>query len=69
MGPLPQHLGGTGPGTNHSLLMRFDCDLSLDVHDPDMKRHGYRHKPEFYYEHRLNRRQRQRILEANRNVP
>ncbi|MEM9329235.1 MAG: glycoside hydrolase, partial [Bacteroidota bacterium] len=22
---------------NHSILLRFDCDLSLDLHDPDMK--------------------------------
>jgi hypothetical protein len=61
-------LAETGPSTSHSLLMRFDCDLSLDIHDPDMKRHGYMHKPEFYYRHGLNRRQRQRNLEASRKL-
>ena len=59
---------GRGPGTNHSLLMRFDCDLSLDVDDPDMKRHGYMHKPDFYYQHGLSRQQRERISEANRKL-
>jgi hypothetical protein len=55
---------GRGAGTNHSLLMRFDCDLSLDVDDPDMKRHGYTHQPEFYCQQGLNRQQRERFLEA-----
>ena len=53
---------GSGSNNNHSVLMRFDCDLSLELHDPDMKKHGYSHKPEFYYQHGLNRHQRQRIL-------
>jgi hypothetical protein len=61
-------LAATGPGTGHSLLMRFDCDLSLDVDDPDMKRHGYMHKPDFYYQHGLSRQQRERISEANRKL-
>ena len=46
--------------------MRFDCDLSLDLDDPDMKRHGYMQRPEFYYKHGQSGRQRQRILETNR---
>ena len=35
-------------GKRHSVLMRFDCDLSLDVNDPEMKQHGYVYKPDFY---------------------
>ena len=50
-------------GKGHSLLMRFDCDLSLDADYPDMKKHGYMHNPEFYYQHGLNRALRARVLE------
>ena len=49
-------------GKSHSVLMRFDCDLSLDVHDPEMKRHGYAYKPDFYYQHGLSKKQRERVL-------
>lgn len=52
---------------NHSVLTRFDCDLSLDIHDPTMKRPGYFYeKPDFYYKHGLNREQRNRILQENK---
>jgi hypothetical protein len=50
-------------GKGHTVLMRFDCDLSLDVDYPDMKKHGYMHNPEFYYQHRLTKELRTRILE------
>lgn len=50
---------------NHSILTRFDCDLSLDVSDPDMKRHNEYYKPEFYYQHGLNKKQLERIRAAN----
>jgi hypothetical protein len=50
-------------GKEHSVLMRFDCDLCLDVDYPDMKKHGYMHRPEFYYQHGLNKEERARILE------
>lgn len=50
-----------GPGSEHSLLIRFDCDLSLDVHYPEMKRHGYYETPRFYYRHGLSSEQRARI--------
>jgi hypothetical protein len=46
----------------HSLLMRFDCDLSLAVDDTDMKKHKYSYKPEFYYQHGLTKQQRERRL-------
>lgn len=57
-----------GPGRRHSILMRFDCDLSLDVHDPDMKRHSYYYPPDFYYRHGLSRQQRERALKAVRKL-
>ncbi|WP_460166952.1 glycoside hydrolase family 117 protein [Thermostilla marina] len=55
-------------GKRHSVLMRFDCDLSLDVHDPGMKRHSYYYPPEFYYQHGLSKEQRERALEAARKL-
>ena len=55
-------------GKGHTVLMRFDCDLSLDVDYPEMKRHGYRHKPEFFYEHGLNGELRARILNDAKNL-
>lgn len=45
----------------YSILMRFDCDLSVDTHDPEMKKHKYTYSPEFYYEHGLSKQQRDRI--------
>ena len=55
-------------GKRHSVLMRFDCDLSLDVDDPDMKRHGYAYGPDFYYQHGLSNTQRERALEESRRL-
>lgn len=46
---------------NHAVLTRFDCDLSLDVNDPEMKRLGVYFKPEFYYNMGLSKKQRERI--------
>lgn len=45
----------------YSILMRFDCDLSVDTHDPEMKKHKYTYSPEFHYEHGLSKQQRDRI--------
>lgn len=53
---------------NHSILTRFDCDLSLDVDDPAMKAHYYRYSPEFYYEHNLSQDQRQRIQKEHEEL-
>ncbi|WPR73327.1 glycoside hydrolase [Algoriphagus sp. NG3] len=53
---------------NHAILLRFDCDLSLDVHDPEMKKHNYYYKPEFYYQHGLTKEQLQRVAEENAKV-
>lgn len=49
----------------NSKLVRFDCDLSLDVHDPIMKKHRVIHTPEVYYSQGLNQDQRNRIKEEN----
>lgn len=46
---------------NHAILLRFDCDLSQDVNDQNMKHHNNYYKPEFYYKHGLNGRQKKRI--------
>ena len=51
----------------HSILTRFDCDLSLDVHDPVMKKTGVYMRPEDYYRIQgLWGQQRERIDEENR---
>ncbi len=50
---------------NHAVLLRFDCDLSQDIHDPEMKRHNDYYKPEFYYKHGLSETQRARIERGN----
>lgn len=52
----------------HTILMRFDCDLSLDVHDPEMKKHKYNYSPEFYYQHGLSQKQRERIAEETERL-
>ena len=53
---------------NHSILARFDCDLSQDVHDPLMKRHHVYHKPAEFFKQGLNKKQRDRIAQANKKV-
>lgn len=53
---------------NHSILVRFDCDLSQDIDDPDMKRHYYQYGPEFHYSHGLNKKQRERIEKENEKL-
>ena len=50
---------------NHSILTRFDCDLSLDLHDPLMKRTGIYHKPDVYFRQGLSPGQRKRIEKEN----
>ena len=48
------------------ILMRFDCDLSLDVHDPEMKQRPGTHTADFYYRHGLDEQQRMRIAQQNK---
>ncbi len=56
----------TGWDTNHSVLLRFDCDLSQDLHDPEMKKAYVYLKPEFYYQLGLSKEQKERILNTKR---
>jgi hypothetical protein len=54
--------------TNHAILTRFDCDLSMEVDDPQMKKHHVNHKPEDYYKQGLSSKQRERIQAENENM-
>ena len=49
----------------HSILVRFDCDLSQDLHDPEMKKHRVNHQPDVYYRQGLTKAQRERIMKEN----
>jgi hypothetical protein len=49
----------------HSVLTRFDCDLSLDVHDPEMKRSHIDYPPEHHYKFGLSKKQCERISTEN----
>ena len=48
-----------------SKLVRFDCDLSLDLHDPEMKEHRVIHSPDVYYRQGLSNKQLNRIQTDN----
>lgn len=50
---------------NHAMLLRFDCDLSLDLNDQEMKKHHVYFKPDFYFKQKLSEKQRQRIDKEN----
>ncbi|MUH34707.1 glycoside hydrolase [Zobellia amurskyensis] len=45
----------------HSKLVRFDCDLSLDLDDPEMKNHRVNHEPDVYYRQGLSKKQMERM--------
>lgn len=53
---------------NHAILTRFDCDLSQDVHDLQMKKSHSYYRPADYYRHGLNKAQRERIAEENKKL-
>ena len=55
-------------GKRHSIMARFDCDLSLDVHDAAMKMNKVWHSPDVYFKQGLSAAQRQRITDANRKL-
>jgi hypothetical protein len=50
------------------MLARFDCDLSLDVHDLGMKESDIFNDPEINFKFGLTEEQRKRIDEANKKV-
>lgn len=61
------HITDVGlPGKKHSILARFDCDLSQDVNDVAMKQTDLHLKPEAYFSQGLTRQQRGRIEEASK---
>lgn len=53
---------------NHSILTRFDCDLSVDIHDDQMKEHYIKYSPEDHYKKRLSAKQHARIKEQNNKL-
>ncbi|WP_024481462.1 glycoside hydrolase family 117 protein [Cellulophaga baltica] len=53
---------------NHAILVRFDCDLSQDLEDPQMKKHHVYHRPEVYFKQGLNDTQRERIRKENETL-
>jgi hypothetical protein len=53
---------------NHAALVRFDCDLSQDVHDPQMKVAHIYFRPENYYQQGLSQKQRERISAKNKSL-
>ncbi len=53
--------------TYHSVMVRFDCDLSRDLNDPEMKQHRVIHAPDVYYRQGLSKKQLIRIKEENKN--
>ena len=46
-------------GKQHSIIARFDCDLSLDVDEPSMKNTGVWHLPDVYFQQGLSRQLRE----------
>lgn len=52
----------------HSILARFDCDLSLDLDDPVMKETGIWHDLDVYFRQGLNKKQQDRIEKANKEL-
>ncbi|WP_197231305.1 glycoside hydrolase family 117 protein [Novipirellula artificiosorum] len=51
---------------NHAILARFDCDLSLDVNDPAMKKHHVYFPVELFFNQKLSKAQRDRAIEVAR---
>lgn len=49
-----------------SVLLRFDCDLSLDVNDPDMKKNHVPFSLEELYKRGLSKKQKERILKGSK---
>lgn len=55
--------------TKHLILVRFDCDLSQDLDDQQMKGHGFFYQePEYYYRNGLSDQQKERIARDNEKL-
>ncbi len=59
------HINKYSSSTTHSVMFRFDCDLSQDVHDPEMKINHIRPKYEDFMGQGLTQKQREAIPGAN----
>lgn len=57
---------GLAEGKSHSMLARFDCDLSLDLHDSEMKESDIFNHPDINFKFGLTDKQRQRVDKACR---
>ncbi len=56
------HIWGAG---RHSIMLRFDCDLSTELNDPWLKKNiGMPGNPEEYLKNKLNPKQKQRAKDA-----
>ena len=62
---LSHVIAANGWDKNHAILLRFDCDLSIDLDDPEMKQHYEYYRPDFFYKHGLSDKQRKRITGQN----
>jgi hypothetical protein len=58
---LAHFINQGGKDKIHSILVRFDCDLSQDLLDPVLKKHRVNHDPDVYYHQGLSKKQRERI--------
>ncbi len=52
----------------HSILARFDCDLSQDVHDPGFKNTRFWKNVDDFFKQGLSKKQRERIAQQNAAV-
>ena len=55
-----------GPGKNHTTLVRFDCELTQDMDDQNMKQTDLGLRPEEYFAHGLSAEQREQRAKAAR---
>ncbi len=63
------HFIGLGKkGQFHSMLTRFDCDLSQDLNDHEMKEPRVKYTPEDYFKRSLSKKQRVRIENETKNL-
>ncbi|WP_366184040.1 family 43 glycosylhydrolase [Flavobacterium ovatum] len=62
------HFINAGGDWNHTILARFDCDLSQTIDDQQMKEHHYNYSPEFHYTHKLSEKQLERIQQQTDNL-
>jgi len=62
------HFTGMGEKRDYSRLDRFDCDLSLDVDDRQMKEQVIYFPRSLYFQHGLTTKQLKRISEDNKKI-